>query len=103
MNKDIDKTIKEVIRKQSIILGPDIAILKAREVPELQVNDLGEVTSITGDPVIVLQKLVNVYVALSGMIVRKAMEPLLQKHLGDVKNSTASIVGDLAVQGKEEM
>ena|SRR3989338_4389370 len=81
MNEDIKNTIAEVVKKQIVILGPDIAILKAREVPGLEVSDSGSVESISGDPLEVLQNLVDKYVSLSGMIVRKAMEPLIQKHL----------------------
>jgi len=81
MNEDIKNTIAEVVKKQIVILGPDIAILKAREVPGLEVSDSGSVESISGDSLEVLQNLVDKYVSLSGMIVRKAMEPLIQKHL----------------------
>lgn len=87
MNEDIKNTIGEVVKKQIIILGPDIAILKAREVVGLEISDSGDVVAISGDPLIVLQNLVDKYVSLSGMIVRKAMEPLIQKHL-NINNSS---------------
>jgi len=89
MNEDIKNTIGEVVKKQIIILGPDIAILKAREVIGLEILDNGEVANISGDPLFVLQSLVDKYVSLSGMIVRKAMEPLIQKHL-DINSSQNS-------------
>lgn len=81
MNEEIIQTINEVIKKQIVILGPYIAVLKAKEVPGLEVSDKGEVISISGNHLDVLQNLVDKYVALSGMIVKKAMEPLLQRHL----------------------
>lgn len=80
MSDEIIRTIQEVIRKQSIILGPDIAIYMAREVPELDIDDEGKVISIKGNPRIILQRLVDKYVSLSGEIVRKAMESLLADH-----------------------
>ena len=75
----------EIIAKQSIILGPDIAILRARSVNDLTVSDDGNVTDIDGDPKIVLQKLVNTYVELSGMIVKNALGSIFEKYPG-IKN-----------------
>lgn len=76
--------ISEVIEKQSIILGPDIAVLKARNVEELVIDDQGKVTGIKGDPGAALQKIVNVYVELSGMIVKNALGSIFEKY-PDVK------------------
>jgi len=72
--------ISEIIARQSIILGPNMAILKARSVPELTVNDNGVVTDIKGDENTVLQKLVNAYVELSGMIVKNALGSIFEKY-----------------------
>lgn len=100
MANDIRQTIQEVIRKQAVILGPDIAVLKAREVGGLRVSDDGEVLSLAGDHLEILQSLVDNYVSLSGQIVRKAMEPLLKKHLDmpavSSEESTGSTVGGFA-------
>ncbi len=70
----------DVIQKQVVILGPQIALLKAKNVQGIAIDDQGRVTSIMGEPQEILQKLVNEYVALSGEIVKKAMEPLLNKY-----------------------
>jgi hypothetical protein len=70
----------EMIKKQIVILGPDIAIMKAKNVKELNIAPDGEITEINGDPQVVLQKLIDEYVALSGLIVKKTMEPLLAKY-----------------------
>lgn len=72
--------ISEIIAKQSIILGPDIAILKARNVSELVINDQGQVVDIKGDPGTTLQKIVNEYVELSGMIVKNALGSIFEKY-----------------------
>ena len=90
MSEDIKNTIGEVVKKQIVILGPDIAILKAREVLGLEISDNGDITSISGEPLIILQNLVDKYVSLSGMIVKKAMEPLIQRHL-NTNNSSQSL------------
>lgn len=72
--------ISEIIARQSIILGPDIAVLKARGVPGLKVNDEGKVVDIEGDGNAVLQQLVNTYVELSGMIVKNALGSIFEKY-----------------------
>ncbi len=72
--------ISEIIARQSIILGPDIAILKARSVVGLIVNNEGVVTDIKGDGNIILQQLVNTYVELSGMIVKNALGSIFDKY-----------------------
>lgn len=72
--------ISEIIARQSIILGPDIAVLKARSVSGLIVNDEGKVVDIKGDGNAVLQQLVNTYVELSGMIVKNALGSIFEKY-----------------------
>jgi len=72
--------LTEVIAKQSVILGPDIAILKARNVAELTISDNGTVTDIQDSPKDALQKLVDEYVALSGQIVRSALSTVFEKY-----------------------
>jgi len=76
--------IGEIIKKQTVILGPQIAIVKARSVPGLIVDDAGNVTSVGGDPKEALQKLVDQYVELSGQIVKNALASIFAKypHLG---------------------
>jgi len=77
--------ISEIIARQSIILGPDIAVLKARSVIGLTVNNDGIVTDIQGDGNTVLQQLVNTYVELSGMIVKNALGSIFEKY-PDINN-----------------
>lgn len=72
--------ITEIIKKQAVILGPDIAILKARSIPGLTVDDSGTVQNIAGDPKTVIQSLVNVYVELSGLIVKNALSSVFEKY-----------------------
>ena len=51
--------LSEIIQKQAIILGPHIAILKARNVPDLVVDNDGKVTDIKGDPKEIMEKLID--------------------------------------------
>lgn len=76
-NTDYKKLLTEVIQKQMIILGPSISLAKARNVKGLIVADDGNVTDIQGPPQALIQGLIDQFVQLSGLIVKKTMEPLL--------------------------
>jgi len=72
--------LSEVIAKQSVILGPDIAVLKARSVGGITVEDNGTVTAIDGDASQAVQRLVDAYVDLSGQIVKSALGSVFTKY-----------------------
>ncbi|MDO8471047.1 MAG: hypothetical protein Q7S49_00340 [bacterium] len=72
--------ISEIIKKQSIILGPEIAILKARSVNGLMVDNDGKVTGVGVNPRETLQSLVDRYVELSGLIVKNALGSIFAKY-----------------------
>lgn len=74
------KLLTDIIQKQIVILGPDIALMKARAVPGIEVDAEGNVTKIAGSPSESLRQLIDEYVALSGLIVKTTMEPLLSKY-----------------------
>lgn len=76
-NQDYKQLLSEVIKKQIVILGPDITLSKARNVKGLTVANDGTVTSVEGKPQEVTQALIDQFVQLSGLIVKKTMEPLL--------------------------
>lgn len=83
---DYKKLLTEVIQKQMVILGPGITLAKARNVKGLSVNDSGIVTEIQGPPQELIQGLIDQFVQLSGLIVRKTMEPLLSGYPDGVAN-----------------
>lgn len=72
--------ISEIIKKQSLILGPEIAILKARSVPGLMVDNDGKVAGVGDNPKETLQSLVDQYVELSGLIVKNALGSIFAKY-----------------------
>ncbi len=84
--EEYKKIFSEIIQKQIVILGPQIAVLKARNVSGLTVNDQGEVTQISGNEQILLHKLIDEYVALSGEIVRNAVNSVFDKY-PSIRNS----------------
>lgn len=72
--------MSEIVGKQIIILGPDIAVLRARKVAELTISDDGKVISVKGDLDEVLNKLIDTYVELSGEIVTNALGTIFTKY-----------------------
>lgn len=79
-NPDYKQLLTEVIKKQMVILGPTITLAKARNVKGLTVLDDGTVSSIQGSPQELIQALIDQFVQLSGLIVKKTMEPLLSMY-----------------------
>jgi hypothetical protein len=77
---DYKKLLTQVIQKQMVILGPGITLSKARNVKGLTVSDDGTVTNIQGQPQALIQGLIDQFVQLSGLIVKKTMEPLLSMY-----------------------
>jgi hypothetical protein len=79
-DQEYKKLLTDVIQRQIMLLGPTIAVTKARQVPGIIVADDGTVVSFTGDPQQLIQQLIEQFVELSGLIVRKTMEPLLANY-----------------------
>ena len=79
-NQDYKKLLTDVIKKQIVILGPQITLAKARNVKGLKVADDGTVTEMQGSPQELIQLLIDQFVQLSGLIVKKTMEPLLSMY-----------------------
>ena len=80
MNENYKGLMTDIIAKQTAILGPDIALLKARNVQTIAVSDDGTVTEINGDPKNALGELVDEYVKLSGEIVRSTLTSVFAKY-----------------------
>ena len=79
-NTDYKQMLSEIIKKQIVILGPEIAILKARSVQGLMVDNDGKVTGVGDNPKETLQNLVVQYVELSGLIVKNALGSIFAKY-----------------------
>ena len=91
-NTDYKKLLTEVIQKQMVILGPSITLAKARNVKGLTVADDGTVVNIEGQPQALIQGLIDQFVQLSGLIVKKTMEPLLSMYPDGAAATIASAV-----------
>lgn len=72
--------LSEIIAKEAIVLGPDMAILRAKGVEGLIVDNNGKVTDIKGDMDQTLMKLVDGYVELSGQIAKNIIDPIFENY-----------------------
>lgn len=79
---DYKSLFSQLIKKQMLVLGPDITLAKVKNVIGITVDINGDVQKIEGDPQQLLQGLINQFVELSGMIVKKTMESILTSYPG---------------------
>jgi hypothetical protein len=78
--EDYKQIITELVQKQMVVLGPNIALDKARQVAGLSLSDEGAVLDITGDPKMVLKALAEEYIALSGPVAKMTLASLMEKY-----------------------
>ena len=72
--------LTDLIQKQMVVLGPNIALDKARKIAGIKVTDDGTVLDMDGDPQMVLKGVANEYMALSGQIAQMTLNTLLEKY-----------------------
>ncbi len=77
---ELKKMLTDLIQKQMVVLGPNIALDKAKKVQGLKVTDDGTVLDMEGDPQMVLRGVANEYMALSGQIAQMTLNSLLEKY-----------------------
>lgn len=76
--------LTDLIKKQMLMLGPNVALGQVRRVEGINVADDGTVTNISGDPQAVLTAVAKEYMALSGAIAQMTLESVIAKY-PDVK------------------
>lgn len=79
-NEEYAKMLTDLVQKQMVVLGPKIALDKARKIAGLSVSDDGKVISVSGDPRMILKGVANEYMALSGQITKMTLDTLLEKY-----------------------
>ena len=77
---DYQGLLTDLIKKQIIMLGPNVAVSQARKVASITVSDDGQVSAISGDPHEALNSLVAQYMNLSGQIAKTTLDSLLEKY-----------------------
>jgi len=81
MDKDYADLIELMLRKETLILGPDVVIRKARLVPGLTMNNDGKVIDIKGNPQKILDNLVDEYKMLLGGMAIHFCKPSVQEYV----------------------
>jgi hypothetical protein len=76
------KMLTDLVQKQMVVLGPNIALDKARKVPGVKIADDGTVLDMDGNPPMVLKGVANEYMTLSGQIAQMTLNSLLEKYPG---------------------
>jgi len=74
------RMLTDLIQKQMVVLGPNIALDKARKIAGVKISDDGTVLGMDGDPQMVLKGVANEYMALSGQIAQMTLNTLLEKY-----------------------
>ncbi|MCL5008919.1 MAG: hypothetical protein M1400_01095 [Patescibacteria group bacterium] len=78
--EEYTKMLTDLIQKQMLVLGPKIALDKAKKVAGLSVAEDGRVLSMAGDAQMILKGVANEYMALSGQIAKMTLDTLLEKY-----------------------
>lgn len=100
--QDYKALLTDVIKKQIVILGPQITLAKARNVKGLVVANDGTVTDMQGPPQELIQALIDQFVQLSGLIVKKTMEPLLSGYPDGAKNLENAVAGPQIIPNQKQ-
>lgn len=96
------KLLDDAIRKQMTILGPQITLLKARNVIGLTVTDDGKVATMADNAEEVVTRFIEEFRELSSPLVKKTMQPLLSAIGPTVAQAAAQPVSSTATQIKPE-
>ncbi len=72
--------LSDLIKKQMIMLGPNVALGTARKVSGITVSEDGTVTDITGEPQVVMEGVANAFMNLSGQIAQMTLKTILEKY-----------------------
>ena len=71
------KLLSEAIHKQMTVLGPQITLIKVRNIAGLTVTDDGSIATLSGNPEEVATRFLEEFREISAPLVKKTMQPLL--------------------------
>lgn len=95
MAEDVDvykNMLSDLIKRQMIMLGPNVALGTARKVNGITVAEDGAVTAIAGDPRVVMEGVADAYMRLSGQIAQMTIKTILEKY-PNIKQPGSSVSG----------
>lgn len=85
--EDYKSLLSDLIKKQIVMLGPQVALAKARKTGLISVSGAGTVSEINGAPQEALSRLAEEYMSLSGQIANATIKSLLEKY-PQIKNQS---------------
>lgn len=96
-SEESKRVLSEVIKRQMAILGPDITLAKVKNVAGLEIDSAGNVINVSGDTQEVLQNLINQFVELSGLIVKKTMESVIMGTVSGAQIAAVQTGGNISL------
>ena len=81
--------IADIIKKHTVLYGPQIAVSKASEIEGLEVSSEGEIKQVTGDSEYILRQLLAGYMDLSTHITKAIFLQILENYPEDAKKHFA--------------
>lgn len=72
--------IAEIVKKHTVLYGPQIATSKASEIEGLEVSKEGEVKQVAGDSEYILRQLLSKYMDLSAHITKDVFFSILENY-----------------------
>lgn len=73
---DYKSLISKLIKKQLLILGPDITFVKVKNVAGLTIDANGNILGLVGDPKAIFEALTSQFIALSGSVVKQTLDAM---------------------------
>lgn len=70
------KFLSALLKKQILMLGPNISLDIVRKIPGITVSDTGEVTDIAGDSYMVAKNATAEFLTLSGKVTQTTLDKL---------------------------
>ena len=81
--------IAEIIKKHTVLYGPQIAVSKASEIEGLELSREGEVKQVTGDSEYILRQLIAGYMDFSAHITKAVFLQILENYPEDTRKHFA--------------
>lgn len=79
-HEDYGGLISDLIKKQMVMLGPNLVLSRARKIEGLKVLDDGTVAEIKGSPQKAFSELSDSFAELSGHLTHEAIARIMEKY-----------------------
>lgn len=80
MGNRYQAALTDLVQRHMVVLGPNIALDKARKVAGLVLADDGSVSELTGDPKLVFKAVLDEYLSLAGPVAERLASAILKSH-----------------------